>query len=70
MGLLSRILSAFRPEKVPDPLDVARAARRRAAERYAAAVTREDSRNNHWTLKAYRRATNELLHLEKMGGAR
>lgn len=68
--MLSRLMNWLRPKRQPSPLEVARQARRRAAEAYANAVQREDSRDVHWTLKSYRKATNEVLRLEKAEGCR
>jgi hypothetical protein len=68
--MLRAILNLFAGRKEPDPITQARAARRAAAEAFAHATSRGDTRDAHWALKAYRRATNDLLRLEKAGGAR
>jgi hypothetical protein len=68
--MLRALLSLFRAKRQFSPLDEARAARKAAAEAYAHAAQRGDCRDKHWALKTYRRATNELLRLEKAEGAR
>lgn len=68
--LLRALAALFSQPQAPTPLEAARAARKAAAEAYADAVNREDSRDQHWTLKRYQRATRELMHQERMAGLR
>jgi hypothetical protein len=49
----------------PSPLALCHKARREAAELYAAAQSRGDTRAEHWALRRYRRATNALLRMER-----
>jgi hypothetical protein len=68
--LLRALAALFSQPQAPTPLEAARAARKAAAEAYADAVNREDSRDQHWTLKRYQRATRELMHQERLAGLR
>lgn len=68
--MLRALFNWIMPPRQASPLEVARQARRRAAELYANAKTRGDCRDEHWALKSYRKATLDVLRLEKMGGAR
>lgn len=68
--MLRWLFCLFRNPRQRSPLESARVARRVAAEAYAAAKMRGDTRDEHWALKAYRRATNDVLRLEKAGGVR
>jgi hypothetical protein len=52
-----------KPKRLP-PLEVARADRRRAAEAYADAKERRDSRDQHIAHQRFTEATNALLRLE------
>jgi hypothetical protein len=70
LSFIERILSAFRRQREPSPLQLAQRARREAAEAYAKATQRGDTRDAHWALKAYRRSTTDVLRLERAGGAR
>jgi hypothetical protein len=58
------IKSAFRKPS-PSPLALCHKARREAAELYAAAQSRGDTRAEHWALRRYRRATNALSRMER-----
>jgi hypothetical protein len=62
-----RILGLFRkPEpKPPSALELARLERRAAAEAYASAKNRGDTRDQHQAHRRYKRATSELLRLER-----
>jgi hypothetical protein len=55
LSFIERILSAFRRQREPSPLQLAQ---------------RGDARDAHWALKAYRRSTTDVLRLERAGGAR
>lgn len=68
--MLHKLFSLFRTKSELSPLELARQARGHAAEVYAAAVQREDTRDQHWALRRFRKATTELLRLEKAEGSR
>lgn len=63
---LKRLFRKPKPQGAgPSPLDLAREARKGAAEAYAFAHSRGDTRAEHWALKRYRKATHALMRLER-----
>lgn len=67
-GIIKRILTAFRakPEPIgPSALEIAQAARIRAAKSYADARKRGDTRDLHWAAKQFQHATMLLLAAER-----
>lgn len=68
--MLQRLFNWLMPPRQASPLESARQARRRAAELYANAKSRGDCRDEHWALKSYRKATLEVLRLERLEGCR
>lgn len=68
--MIRALINLFAQPKGPSPLALARRERKASAEAYAHALQRGDTRDQHWALRRYERATRELLHQERVEGLR